>query len=90
MAKIIISDTSSLIALQNIELLYLLKDLYQEILITKEVKNEFGLDLPDWIIVLEVTDINKQAEIEKNWIKAKQAQLLWLWKLIIRCSSSMN
>lgn len=51
MDKIIISDTSCLIALQNIGLLNLLKDLYQEIFITKEVKDEFGKDLPDWIIV---------------------------------------
>ena len=75
MAKIIISDTSCLIALQNIELLYLLKDLYHEILITKEVKNEFGLDLPDWVIVLEVKDINKQAEIEKKLDKGEASSI---------------
>jgi predicted nucleic acid-binding protein len=37
MHKIIISDTSCLIALSNINLLNILKDLYQEIIITKEV-----------------------------------------------------
>jgi len=75
MNKIIISDTSCLIALQNIGLLNLLKDLYQEILITQEVKNEFGSDLPDWIIVLEVKNKEKQAEIEERLDKGEASSI---------------
>ncbi len=75
MDKIIISDTSCLIALQNLGLLNLLKDLYQEILITKEVKNEFGNDLPDWIVVLEVKNKDKQAEIEKRLDKGEASSI---------------
>jgi uncharacterized protein len=75
MDKIIISDTSCLIALQNIGLLNLLKDLYNEILITQEVKNEFGLDLPDWIIVLEVKNIEKKSEIEQKLDKGEASSI---------------
>jgi predicted nucleic acid-binding protein len=63
MDKTIISDTSCLIALENIGLLYLLKDLFQEVLITREVKEEFGNSLPDWIIVSKVNNKKKIAEI---------------------------
>lgn len=63
MDKIIISDTSCLIALGNIGLLGILKGLYKEIIITQEVKDEFGDDLPDWIIIRKVINITRQAEI---------------------------
>ena len=65
MNKIIISDTSCLIALSKIDKLSLLKDLYQEIIITREVFNEFGGSLPDWILISEVKDRQKQEELEK-------------------------
>lgn len=47
MDKIIVSDTSCLIALSKIEKLDLLKDLYYEIIITTDVFREFGGSLPD-------------------------------------------
>lgn len=51
MRKIIISDTSCLILLHNIDELDLLQKLYQSIVTTVEVANEFGLPLPSWIII---------------------------------------
>jgi len=75
MDKIIISDTSCLIALQNIGLLNFLKYLYKEILITQEVKDEFGLDLPDWIIVVEVKNIDKKSEIEQKLDKGEASSI---------------
>lgn len=42
MDKVIISDTSCLIALTKIDKLNVLKALYQKIIITKDVYNEFG------------------------------------------------
>ncbi|MBW8333688.1 MAG: DUF3368 domain-containing protein [Prolixibacteraceae bacterium] len=64
MDKIIISDTSCLISLSNIGLLHIIRDLYSEIIITPEVKAEFGDALPDWVIVLQVKDKVRQADIE--------------------------
>jgi len=75
MNRIIISDTSCLIALSNIELLDILKELYDEIIITKEVQDEFGKKLPDWIIRLEVKDKQKQSEIERNLDKGEASSI---------------
>jgi len=75
MNRIIISDTSGLIALSNIELLDILKELYDEIIITKEVQDEFGKKLPDWIIRLEVKDKQKQSEIERNLDKGEASSI---------------
>lgn len=75
MDKVIISDTSCLIALSNIGLLHIIKDLYGEILITEEVKGEFGSILPDWIIVHQVKDKAKQANIEIRLDKGEASSI---------------
>jgi len=51
-----ISDTSCIIVLDKLELLYILKEIYGTVLVTKEVANEYGSNLPDWIYVKEVQD----------------------------------
>ncbi len=66
MNRIIISDTSCLIALKKIGFLDVLKDLFQEIVITREVQEEFGESLPDWITVFQVKNIVLQSEIANN------------------------
>lgn len=75
MNKIVISDTSCLIALINIEQLELLKEIYREIIITTEVYQEFGGLLPDWIIVTEVKNRQKQAELEKLLDKGEASSI---------------
>ena len=75
MDRIIISDTSCLIALSNIGMLHIIKDLYEEIIITSEVKAEFGEILPDWIIVMQVRDKLKQADIEKRLDKGEASSI---------------
>ena len=47
MDKAIISDTSCLIALERIGKLEVLKLLFENVLITEEVRLEFGLEIPD-------------------------------------------
>jgi predicted nucleic acid-binding protein len=54
MNNIIISDTSCLIALTNIGHLEILKELYSKVSITEQVKNEFGSELPPWIIIQKI------------------------------------
>ena len=75
MDKIIISDTSCLIALSKIDNLDLLKDLYHEIIITTEVMQEFGGSLPDWILISEVKDKQKQEELEKRLDKGEASSI---------------
>jgi predicted nucleic acid-binding protein len=57
--KIIISDTSSLIALTNIGELELLKKVYEEVVITPEIGEEYGLETPNWIRIEKIEDIQK-------------------------------
>ncbi|MCL2808817.1 MAG: DUF3368 domain-containing protein [Treponema sp.] len=57
--NIIISDTSCLIALSNINHLDVLKTLYETVLITPEVAAEYGEPLPEWIIIKAVNDNGK-------------------------------
>jgi len=54
----IISNTSCLIALDNIGMLFILKKLYGKIYIAEEVFNEFGKSVEDWIAVRQVKDKN--------------------------------
>ena len=75
MNKIIISDTSCLIALAKIEQLGLLKDLYQEIIITRDVYEEFGGLLPDWIQITDVTDNKKMGELEIRLDKGEASSI---------------
>jgi predicted nucleic acid-binding protein len=75
MDKIIISDTSCLIALSRIEKLDLLKDLYHEIIITKDVQQEFGGSLPDWILITEVKDKQKQKDLEERLDKGEASSI---------------
>jgi len=52
-----ISNTSCLIALTNIEMLDLLRQVYGSVLVTNEVAAEFGEPLPGWVRVLPVQDM---------------------------------
>lgn len=54
MSKIIVSDTSCLILLDKLNLLFILKELFEEITITSEIEKEYGQRLPEWISVVDV------------------------------------
>src|SRR5688572_19197429 len=51
MQKTIISDTSCLILLEKIGEFDLLHEVFGEILITQDIKDEYGSPLPDWISI---------------------------------------
>jgi predicted nucleic acid-binding protein len=53
--RLIISDTSCLIGLTNIGMLDVLKQLYNTVIVTREIAREYGEPLPDWILVRNVT-----------------------------------
>jgi predicted nucleic acid-binding protein len=75
MDKIIISDTSCLIALTKIDKLEILKNLYKEVIITKDVYVEFGGKLPEWILINEVNNKHKQNELEKRLDKGEASSI---------------
>jgi len=66
-SEIIISDTSCLILLYKIDELELLKDLADNVFITKTIKKEFGRTLPDWIHVKSPTDKHYQQILEMDF-----------------------
>ncbi|MBP7315765.1 MAG: DUF3368 domain-containing protein [Chitinophagaceae bacterium] len=75
MDKIIISDTSCLIALSKINQLAILRNLYSQIIITKEVFAEYGSPLPDWIMIFEVKNTQKRAELEEKLDKGEASSI---------------
>lgn len=64
MGILIISDTSCLIALDRISQLDLLQKLFQQVVTTQAVQEEFGKELPDWIQINEIQNTNKIQELE--------------------------
>lgn len=57
MHKIIISDASCLIALDNIDELSVLANLYGQVVTTQTIAEEFGKVLPDWIQIQNPADL---------------------------------
>jgi predicted nucleic acid-binding protein len=53
----IIVDTSSLIALSKLDLVFVLRDLYGEVIVPESVSHEFAQDLPPWIRVVAPRNI---------------------------------
>jgi predicted nucleic acid-binding protein len=66
MYRLVIADTSCLIILQKIGRFDLLKAIFQEITVSKEISEEFGEQLPEWIQVKEVADKEKQQILEMS------------------------
>lgn len=59
-STIIIADSSCLIALSNINALWILEKVYQKIYITNIIAKEYDLPLPDFIEIKEVNNLNVQ------------------------------
>ncbi|HEX8024315.1 DUF3368 domain-containing protein [Mucilaginibacter sp.] len=48
---VVITDTSCFIILDKIDVLYLLPMLFSKVITTPEIADEFGKELPDWVII---------------------------------------
>jgi predicted nucleic acid-binding protein len=75
MRKTIISDTSCLILLDNINELEILNKLFGVVTTTSEVADEFGKMLPAWIEMLQPRDQNYQATIEEEVDKGEASAI---------------
>ncbi len=64
MPKVVISDTSTLILFHKIEHLDLLEKVYEKLITTPEIVEEFGEELPNWITIQSVTDKKYQDFLE--------------------------
>ena len=73
----IIADTSCLIVLEKINMLYLLKKLYGTILITEEVAGEYGDEVAEWIKIRQVQD-RKTLEVISAFVDLGEASSIAL------------
>lgn len=74
MQKIIIADTSCLIVLDKIGYLDLLNKIFGEIVITQQVREEYGKILPSWVLIEEPKKPRKFLKL--LWTREKQVVLL--------------
>jgi predicted nucleic acid-binding protein len=72
---IVIADTSCLIALSRMEALDLLRQLYRRVVITEEIRDEFGEPLPAWIEIMPVADRKYQRLLESILDKGESSAI---------------
>ena len=53
--RVIIADTSCLILYDKINQFEILQKTFTELIVTREVAEEYG-ELPNWVVIKEVTD----------------------------------
>ncbi|MCX6270414.1 MAG: DUF3368 domain-containing protein [Bacteroidetes bacterium] len=75
MPRVYLLDTSCIITLVKVELLFILKELYGSVLTTPEVVNEYGFNLPEWIVIQSVPDTNYQKILEASLDKGESSIL---------------
>ncbi len=80
MARIVISDTSCLIAFQRIGRLDILETLFSKVTVTIQVKQEFGYPLPDWVVVQSVVNPYRLSTLNSLDL-GKLALSLWRLKI---------
>lgn len=62
---LVIADSSCLILLAKIHELDILRSIYRQVFVTKEIANEFGDELPEWIAIREVENKTLQLLFEE-------------------------
>ncbi|MDR3197112.1 MAG: DUF3368 domain-containing protein [Planctomycetaceae bacterium] len=75
--ELIISDTSCLVNLERIEALCLLEQVFEKIIITKEVAMEFGKPIPEWIEIRNVS-VRATQELQKHGLDLGESSAIAL------------
>lgn len=73
--SVIISDTSCLILLSKIDEFDLLQQLANHVYITKDIFEEYGHEIPSWIIIKDVKDQHYQKIIELDIDKGEASAI---------------
>jgi predicted nucleic acid-binding protein len=74
--KVIIADTSCLIIYEKIKQFEILEKTFEELFITKEVAEEFGYDLPDWIKIVEISDKEKYLRLKEHLGRGEASSII--------------
>lgn len=72
--RVIIADTSCLIIYSKINQLDILQKTFSELIITEEVAEEFG-ELPNWVVIKEITDKRHYVELMENLGKGEASSI---------------
>jgi predicted nucleic acid-binding protein len=75
MPKPVIADTSCLIVLQNIGEIDLLRKLYTVVYTTSEVAMEFRDPMPEWIMIQNPLDTERQRQLENEIDKGEASAI---------------
>jgi len=75
MHKVIIADTSCFIILSKINELEIIHQVYGDIITTIDVATEFGEELPNWAIIVEVKDKLRQHLLEMQIDKGESSAI---------------
>lgn len=78
MQKIIIADTSCLIVLDKIGYLDLLNKIFGEIVITQQVREQYGKILPSWVLIEEPKKPNSNQKILETTLDKGEASSIAL------------
>ncbi len=73
--KVIVADTSCLILYDKIGQLAILTKTFPELFVTKEVADEFGKELPDQVLIREVTDKRSYLKWAENLGKGEASSI---------------
>src|SRR5437867_3429993 len=76
MHNTIISDTSCLIVLTNIEELQLLHEVYGQLVTTSEVLKEYGQELPEWFKIIDPIDTKHLQSLELEIDKGEASAIV--------------
>ncbi|TVR87155.1 MAG: DUF3368 domain-containing protein [Saprospirales bacterium] len=72
--KVIIADTSCLIIYHKIGQFGILKKTFTDLIVTKEVAEEFG-ELPNWVTIKEITDKEQYFKLAKDLGKGEASSI---------------
>ena len=72
--KVIIADTSCLIIYHKIGQLEILRDAFSDLIVTREVAEEFG-ELPDWLAIKEVADKEQYIKLTEDIGKGEASSI---------------
>ena len=78
---VVITDTSCLIVLSKIGALEVLNKLYKRVVVSKEIAEEFGEILPNFIEILEVKNKNYQRILENILDKGESSAIALAFEL---------
>ncbi|MCL2027460.1 MAG: DUF3368 domain-containing protein, partial [Bacteroidales bacterium] len=75
MRRTIISDASCFIILSNVGEMDLLHQVYSEIVTTPEIADEYGKQLPDWVVISNAKNTTHQKVLELQIDKGESSAI---------------